>query len=248
MGRFILVRSVLYEAILIGSSIVYSLVLIAVGPVVKSQTVDRIGRGWARFNLRSLKFLCGLDYRVTGLEHLPQDAAVVLSKHQSAWEIIGLRAMLPLQQSWVLKQELMRIPIFGQGLKRLHPIPIDRAAGRRAFIEMVREGLKQLDAGRWVIIFPEGTRVAPGARKPYAVGGAVLAQRSGRPVVPIAHNAGVFWRRAAMRKFPGCIDVVIGPLIATEGRKIDEINDEVESWIETTVAALPGVDRLSAPV
>jgi 1-acyl-sn-glycerol-3-phosphate acyltransferase len=243
MSRFVLVRSLLYETVLIGSAVVFSTLLIGFGAIVSDQGKDRIGRTWARLNLRALRAMCGLGYRVTGLEHLPEGAAVVLCKHQSSWEIIALRAILPLRQSWVLKQELMRIPIFGQGLKQLHPIPIDRSAGRRAFIAMVRAGIKELDSGRSVIVFPEGTRVAPGVRKAYAPGGAALAQRSGRPLVPIAHNAGLFWRRRAMRKLPGNIDVVIGPIIATEGRAVDEINAEVEAWIESTVASLPGFER-----
>jgi 1-acyl-sn-glycerol-3-phosphate acyltransferase len=239
MARFVLARSLLYEAVLIGSAVVFSALLIGFGSIVSEDRRDRIGRTWARVNLRALKTLCGLDYRVTGLEHLPAGAAVVLCKHQASWEIIALRAILPLRQSWVLKQELMRIPIFGRGLKHLHSIPIDRAAGRRAFIVMVRAGTKALDSGRSVIVFPEGTRVAPGVRKAYAPGGAALAQRSGRPLVPIAHNAGLFWARHGVRKIPGRIDVVIGPVITTEGRAVDEINAEVEAWIESTVASLP---------
>jgi 1-acyl-sn-glycerol-3-phosphate acyltransferase len=160
--------------------------------------------------------ICGLRYRVTGLESLPSESSIVLSKHQSAWETIALRAILPAHQSWVLKRELMRIPLFGAALARFRSIPIDRSAGRRAIVELVREGLQRLESGRWVIIFPEGTRVAPGCRQPYAIGGAVLAERSARPVVPIAHNAGHFWGRRNLRKFPGTIDLVIGPVIQTK--------------------------------
>jgi 1-acyl-sn-glycerol-3-phosphate acyltransferase len=111
-------------------------------------------------------------------------------------------------------------------------------------VELVREGLRNLQSGRWVIVFPEGTRTAPGCRHPYAIGGAVLAERSGRPVVPIAHNAGSFWGRRSISKTPGTIDLVIGPTIPSAGRSAAEINAAVEEWIESTVAALPGPDAV----
>ncbi len=237
-----LTRSLLYQVVLVGSALVYSTLLLLVGPMASDERLDRLAQSWAKLNLAALKWICGLRCRVSGLDRLPVENAIVLSKHQSAWDILALRAVLPIRQSWVLKQELMRIPVFGAGLKRLHCIPIDRAAGRRAIVELVREGLRNLQSGRWVIVFPEGTRTAPGCRHPYAIGGAVLAERSGRPVVPIAHNAGSFWGRRSISKTPGTIDLVIGPTIPTAGRSAAEINAAVEEWIESTVAALPGSD------
>ena len=225
----IFLRSLLFQSILIGSSLIYSLMILASGG---GTTGPRLARSWARFNLKALKILCGLDHRIHGLEHLPTDNAIVLCKHQSAWEILALRALLPPEQSWVLKQELIRIPVFGQALKRLSHIAIDRAAGRREITRLIREGSALLEQGHWVVIFPEGTRVAPGTQGSYNIGGALLAERTGRPVVPIAHNAGVFWGRRSLVKRPGTIDMVIGPTIRTQGRKATEINAEVERWIE----------------
>ncbi|WP_296805088.1 lysophospholipid acyltransferase family protein [Thiocapsa sp.] len=243
LSGLILIRSLLYEVFLVSSVVVYSSLLLFIGSIASEQSLDRLAQHWATLNLGALRWICGLRYRVSGLDKLPVENAIVLSKHQSSWDVIALRALLPIRQSWVLKQELMRIPFFGAGLKRLRCIPIDRAAGRRAIVELVREGLQLLQSGRWVIVFPEGTRVAPGCRHPYAIGGAVLAERSGRPVVPIAHNAGYFWGRRSIRKKPGTIEVVIGPPIPTAGRTAVEINAAVEEWIETTVAALPGSNR-----
>jgi len=111
------------------------------------------------------------------------------------------------------------------------PIAIDRSAGRKAVRMIVDQGVRELEQGRWVVIFPEGTRVAPGQRKKYGVGGAVLAQRSGYSVFPIAHNAGDYWRRRDIRKYRGIIKVVIGPPIASKGRKPRQLNEEVEGWI-----------------
>ncbi len=241
----VLFRSFAYQIVLVVSVIIFSILLIALSPLSSDSVLDRLARVWARLNLVALGLICGLHYRVSGLERLPTETAVVLSKHQSAWDIIALRAVLPIHQSWVLKQELMRIPVFGSGLKRLRCIPIDRSAGRRAIVALVREGIRLLDAGRWVIVFPEGTRVSPGGRHPYAIGGAVLAERSGRPVVPIAHNAGYFWGKLSLAKKPGTIDLVIGPVIATAGLTAAQINVAVEDWIESTVASLPEPEAAS---
>jgi 1-acyl-sn-glycerol-3-phosphate acyltransferase len=239
MSLLTLFRSLVYEVVLVGSVLLFSTLIVVFGSVLSERSIDRLARTWARINLSALKWICGLRYRVGGLANLPSETAIVLSKHQSAWDIIALRALLPTHQSWVLKQELMSIPVFGSGLARLRCIPIDRSAGRRAIVALVRDGQRLLDAGRWVIVFPEGTRVAPGCRRPYAIGGAVLAERSGRPIVPIAHNAGYFWGRRSIRKRPGTIDLVIGPTISTVGRSASEINAAAEAWIETMATSLP---------
>jgi 1-acyl-sn-glycerol-3-phosphate acyltransferase len=119
------------------------------------------------------------------------------------------------------------------------PIALDRKAGRHAIKQLLQEGRKWLEAGRWVVIFPEGTRVAPGERVKYNLGGAMLAEKTGYPVLPIAHNAGIFWRRRGLLKYPGVIDLVIGDPIPTRGLKASAINNLVEEWIETTVISLP---------
>lgn len=236
----ILIRSLLYEVFMFASIVVYSSAILLIGWVTPPRASAWLARSWARANLSALGWICGLRYRIQGLDQLPQETVVVLAKHQSTWETIALRAILPLEQSWVLKRELMRVPFFGWAMSRFQPIAINRADGRRAVTQLIRDGVRLLDAGRWVIVFPEGTRVAPGTPQPYGIGGALLAERSGRPVLPIAHNAGHFWGRRSLRKRPGTIDMVIGPMIQTSGRKATEINAAVEEWIETTVAALPG--------
>jgi 1-acyl-sn-glycerol-3-phosphate acyltransferase len=162
-----------------------------------------------------------------------------MCKHQSAWETIALRALLPPPQAWVLKQELLRVPFFGIALKRCEPIAIDRKSGRKAVRQVLTQGIHALEQGRWVIIFPEGTRVAPGVRKKYGVGGGLLAEKSGIPVVPIAHNAGTFWRRRSISKHPGTVEVVVGEPISTAGRSATEIMETVEDWIESEVDRLP---------
>lgn len=235
----ILVRSLLYYALLMLSVGVFGLWMLAVSLFVPVGVVDRAATRWGLLNLWLLRWLCNLDYRLTGLDNLPDKACIVMSKHQSAWETIALRGLLPDAQSWVLKKELLRLPVFGIGLRIARSIPIDRSAGRRAVLQVVNEGTERLSEGRWVIIFPEGTRTAPGERRKYGLGGAVLAERSGTPIVPIAHNAGVFWRRRGVRKYPGTIQMTIGPAIEPAGRKATTIMRDVEDWIEGQQEKLP---------
>jgi len=198
----------------------------------------RVLSQWVRFNLWWLELTCNLRYRVQGQEHLNQPgAAIVMAKHQSAWETLALQRMLP-PLVWVLKQELMRIPFFGWTLAMLEPVPVDRKAGKRALRQVVEAGTERLGRGLWIVVFPEGTRVPPRERGRYHIGGAVLAARSGHPVIPIAHNSGSFWPRHSLIKHPGVIDVVVGPPIPTQGRRPEAILADVEHWIEGEMARL----------
>jgi len=202
----------------------------------------RVAGQFARFNLWSLQHLCALGYRVEGEEHIPSQPAIILCKHQSAWETLALQRIFP-PIAWVLKRELLWIPIFGWGLASIAPIAIDRGAGRKAMRQIIDKGTQRLANGRWVVLFPEGTRIAPGKKGRYRMGGGVLAEQSGYPVIPVAHNAGWFWRRHGFLRYPGRIDVVIGPLIASRGKTAAEIMDKVESWIEAQMPALDAQAR-----
>ena len=246
----ILVRSQIFFGLLLLSTLLFALPFWLLGRWLSDQKLGKIAAVWGRVNLWLLKWICGLDFQVEGTEHIPEENCIVLAKHQSAWETIALRCILPGNQAWVLKQELMRIPVFGWALARARPIAIDRSAGRRAVKQLIDQGTSHLRNGRYVIIFPEGTRTAPGTRKRYGLGGALLAERSGYPVLPIAHNAGVFWSRRSLRKYPGTIRVIIGPQIESAGRSAKEILEHAETWIETEVARLPSslaADTRSAP-
>jgi 1-acyl-sn-glycerol-3-phosphate acyltransferase len=189
---------------------------------------------WTGFNLWTLRVACGLKWQVQGREQLPQEASVVFAKHQSTWETIALQRIFP-PLVWVLKRELLRLPFFGWGMAVMEPIAIDRGAGRKAVEQVVEQGRERLARGRWVMVFPEGTRVPPGKRGRYRVGGAVLAERTGAPVVPVAHNAGEYWPRHSFIKRPGTIRVCIGPPIHSRGKTAQEIVREAETWIEHTM-------------
>lgn len=192
---------------------------------------------WARIVLWFAWHVCGVRYRVVGAEHLPTEPCIVLCKHQSAWETLALQLILP-PQVWVLKKELLRVPFFGWGLAMLSPIAIDRSAGRQALKQMVTEGKQRLGMGFWIVMYPEGTRVPPGERGQYHIGGAWLATQTGAVVVPIAHNAGTLWPKNAFLKRPGTITVTIGKPIDPTGMKTEALRVQVEEWIETEVARL----------
>ncbi len=201
---------------------------------------------WTRFNLWWLGVTCRVHYVVEGREHLPAGPAIVLAKHQSAFETLAFQRIFP-PQVWLLKRELLWVPFFGWGLAMLEPIAINRQAKRKALQQLLNGGTQRLQHGRWVVIFPEGTRVAPGEQRRYAPGGAMLAARSGFPVVPVAHNAGEFWPRQGFIKRPGTVRIIIGPPIASQGRSAQEINTLTEQWIEAAMEKISGTPRLAAP-
>lgn len=235
----IYIRSSIYFITMVISTIFFGLAMSTIGLLLPLSVRDSLSHSWGNTNLWLMRVICGLKYRIKGAENLPQDAAIIMSKHQSSWETISLKGLLGKEQSWILKRELMWIPIFGWALASIPTIAINRDAGRQALKQIIRQGKEVLDEGRVVVVFPEGTRTAPGEKRKYGIGGAMLAEKSGYPVIPIAHNAGVFWKRRGLKKYPGTIDVVVGKPIESKGRKAGEINRLVENWIENQVAELP---------
>jgi 1-acyl-sn-glycerol-3-phosphate acyltransferase len=198
----------------------------------------RITMGWPRLATWGARVFCGVRWQVEGTENLIDGPAVVLAKHQSAWETLFLPSHLPREVCFVYKRELHRIPFFGWGLALLRMIPIDRAKGKEAFEQVVQIGQQRLDEGRWPILFPEGTRIAPGKMGRFKMGGALLAIRTNSPVIPIAHNAGECWPRHAFTKKPGLITVRIGAPISPEGLTPEALNDKVSAWIEAEMKSL----------
>lgn len=193
--------------------------------------------GWARSMIWWLRITCNIRHEVTGLENLPESPSIILSKHQSAWETLAFQAIFP-TQVYVLKRELLWIPIFGWGLAMSSPIAIDRSAGREALKKLVANGAARLKSGLWVVIFPEGTRMAPGEKGKYQIGGAWLATHTSTQVVPVAHNAGRYWAKNSFVKKPGTIQIHIGKPIQTGGLKADVLNHQVEAWIESEMPIL----------
>lgn len=235
----ILLRSTLYFIFLIITTTLIAGVGTLIAWAVPQSKLYVIDTAWSRLNLWGLSKICGLNYRVKGIENIPKESCIVFAKHQSAWETIALISLVPGPKAWVLKRELLYIPIFGWIMWYFKPIAIDRKSGHRAVDQIIVQGKERLERGCNIIVFPEGTRVAPGTRKRYGIGGAKLAEKTGHPVLPIAHNAGIYWRRRDLRKYPGTIEVVIGPVIETGGLTATQINEKAEAWIESVVDSLP---------
>lgn len=232
----ILARSVLFTALMF-LSVIYYASLVVLMSWRGSEFVYRYAVGWARFNLRTLRTLCGLDYAVEGAEHIPAEHCILYWKHQSVFEIMASAVIFP-RQTWVAKRELLWIPFFGWGFARLRPIAINRGAGRTAVRQVIGQGAERLEEGLSVVIFPEGTRVLPGQTRRYGVSGAALACRAGRPILPVAHNAGDFWPRRGWLKRPGTIRIVIGPPIHPDGRAPADLTEEARRWIEAEMARI----------
>lgn len=223
--------SILFTTMLFVSAAIYGLIVLLAAPLGRG-VVYAMVRAWARFVLALLKRVCRLEYSVDGFENLPATNTVILVKHSSAWETIAQLAIFP-RQCWVLKRELLWVPILGWVLLLLKPIAINRGAGRSAVQQVLARGASRLREGLWVVIFPEGTRVPAGQTRRYGLSGALLASSLGRPIVPVAHNAGEFWPRRGLLKRAGTVRVAIGTPIPTSGRDPREINDEVQHWIES---------------
>ena len=231
-----ILRSTVYVLLQIIITPPYALVVLASYPLAPLNRY-RVISGWAHLMLFLTRTICGVRYRVLGAENIPKTPSIVLSKHQSAWETLAFQQIFP-PQVWVLKKELLHIPFFGWGLAMTSPIAINRRLGKTALKQIVRQGKDRLKKGLWIIIFPEGTRIDPGKKGKYGIGGAWLATNTGVPVVPVAHNAGMLWGKNSFIKFPGIITVSIGEPIDPIGMDVSELNTRVEEWIELEVARI----------
>jgi 1-acyl-sn-glycerol-3-phosphate acyltransferase len=197
----------------------------------------RIAAHWCRMSLVGVRWICGVRWRVEGLDRIPSTPHVVMSKHSSTWETLALNIWLP-PLAFVAKQELLKLPFFGWGFALASPITIDRSAGRDAMEQMVEQGRERFAQGFWIVVYPEGTRIRAGTRGRYKTGGARLATALDVPILPVAHNAGWLWPKGTVAKRPGEITIVFGSPIATRGKDPAALTAEVERWIEDEVARL----------
>jgi len=236
-GIALVLRSALFFLLQALLTVLWSFVSLATFPF-RPLTRYRVITLWSRAVVWLASVICGVRYQVLGLERLPNRPSIALAKHQSAWETLAFQVFLP-PQVWVLRKSLLWVPFFGWGLAMMSPIAIDRSAGIQALKQTLEQGGDRLRKGFWIIIFPEGTRLRPGERGRYHVGGAWLAVQTGVPVVPIAHNAGLLWGKNAFLKRPGRVTVSIGEPIDPAGSKPEELNRRAQDWIESEVARLP---------
>lgn len=193
---------------------------------------------WVYFTIWLIKYLLGIDYRVLGREHIPDEPVVILAKHQSAWETVVLQQIFPLALFVWKKELLWQVPFFGWALAVIPMIAIDRQAGKHALRDLVRQGKLRLSQGYPIVIFPEGTRTEPGQYRAFKTGGAHLAVKTGAKVLPVALNSGEFWGRNAFFKTPGTVTVSIGPPIPAAGMRPGEVNARAEAWIASEMARI----------
>jgi len=194
----------------------------------------RIVSGWAWSVTWLLKVICNLKHEVIGIENIPDEPVIFACKHQSAWETIALQTIIP-PAAWILKRELLWIPIFGWGLACIKPIAINRGDRKAALASVLEQGASAHASGRHILVFPEGTRTAYGSSAKYKQGVARLALKTGAKIVPIAHNAGKFWPKQSIMKNSGTIQVVIGEAFTPQSDNLSEITEEVRDWIENAI-------------
>ncbi|MFI4967987.1 MAG: lysophospholipid acyltransferase family protein [Gammaproteobacteria bacterium] len=224
-------RSLLFNVLYVLSAGLLSIPVALLAPFHR-RTGYLIAVAWVHFNFWTLKHLCRIDWQLEGRENIPKEPSIAYWKHQSAWETLAQLVVFP-TQSWVFKRELLWIPFIGQALLAIDPIAINRKSGHTAVNQVMNIGSKRLlEEGMWVMIFPEGTRMPPGTTRRYGLSGALLSERTGRPIVPVAHNAGDFWRRNAFIKYPGTVRVRIGKPVYAKGRRPEVVNREIQDWIE----------------
>lgn len=228
-------RSVLHLLWMLVTVIPWGMIMVVASIRVRGTDLWWMAVRWLRWTVAGARLLLGIKVRVNGLENLPDgssSAAILLVKHQSTFETFLLPTLMPHALAYVFKQELLRVPFFGWAMGRLDMIHIDRSQRAQAFAKVVAQGKKLLARGTWIILFPEGTRVARGKKGVYRFGGTRLAIETGAPVVPIAVSSAKCWPPKAFIKIPGTVDVSIGRPIPSVGRQPDELMREVEAWIE----------------
>jgi 1-acyl-sn-glycerol-3-phosphate acyltransferase len=223
-------RSLLFNFIFFGSSafiLVGALILL---PFPRKAT-QKCFQIWMKYMMWLLKVLVGLDYKITGRENLPEGPVVIACKHQSAWDV-GIFLILFSDPAYILKKELLSVPVYGWLLRKTRMIAINRDGGASALKDMMQQTRKTVAAGRSVVIFPEGTRSAPDCKGTYHPGVAALYKTANVPLVPAALNSGCFWSRRGFTKRPGTITLEFQPPIS-KGLKAREFMEELENCIET---------------
>lgn len=226
-------RSAIFLIFQIVSLIIWATLFLILGPFLPEQPRYSFAMRWCAMTIAAARVLLGIRYRVIGLENLPDGPAILLSKHESAWETMFYPSFFQRRLCFVFKRELLWIPFFGWGIALLNMIAINRGKGNAAFSEIVKKAKPVLrDEGRWMVFFPEGTRVKPGQAVRFKTGAARIAVETNTPVVPIAMNSGDVWPRKSFVKKSGLITVSIGPPLLPEKQDATTLMAQAETWIK----------------
>jgi 1-acyl-sn-glycerol-3-phosphate acyltransferase len=225
-------RATLFLVFQATSLVLWALLFNVVGPFLPFKRRYWFAMRWSAMNIWAAKMILGIRYRVIGLENLPKTPAILLSKHESAWETMFYPSYFSHELCFVFKRELLWLPFFGWSIAMLRMIAINRSRGNEAFRQVLQKGEKALKhENRWIIFFPEGTRVLPGKKIKFKTGGARLAVATDTPVIPIAMNSGDVWPRKSFIKKPGLITVSIGPALLPDGEDATTLTAKAETWI-----------------
>ena len=243
MALLAFVRSLIYFVFLLVTIVPWATFVVLAAPFVSSTRLYWICAGWLATAIWGARWSCGVKYRVQGMENLPTaqnatEAVVLLAKHQSTWETFAFPALMSHPLCYVFKRELLYVPFFGWAIGRLDFIHIDRSKHTEAWNKVAEQGKRIMGLGNWVIMFPEGTRIARGEKGRYKSGGTRLASTVGVPVVPIAVTSARCWPRKSFLLRPGTIDVSIGKPMSTQDCNADELMRDVENWIESEMRRL----------
>ncbi|NML46947.1 1-acyl-sn-glycerol-3-phosphate acyltransferase [Ramlibacter sp. G-1-2-2] len=228
-------RSFIHALWMLVTVIPWAIIMIVASPFRSGVAMYGMAQTWLGWAIHGLRVICGVRWRVQGMENLPQgetSPAILLVKHQSTMETFLMPLLMPHPLAYVFKKELLSVPFFGWAMGKLDMIHIDRSLRTQAFNKVVEQGKRLLAQGIWVIMFPEGTRIPRGQAGQYKSGGTRLAVATGAPVIPVAVASGRCWPRKSFVKYPGVVEVSIGKPIPSEGRSADELMREVEAWIE----------------
>ena len=236
----IVVRSTLFNLLFYGFTLLVG-VLGLPSFLLGRRAVQKVSRFWSGTLVAMARVVAGIDVELRGTENLPKGAAIVAAKHQSAWETLYFTELLD-RPAAVMKQELVRVPLVGPYMRAMEMIPVDRKAGASALRRMVEKAREAAAAGRAILIFPQGTRVAPGAKAPYHPGTAALYVGLGLPVIPVALNSGMYWSRNAFWKRPGRIVVEFLPPIPP-GLDRKAFMARLEETLESATARLEAEAR-----
>ncbi|SFV76134.1 1-acyl-sn-glycerol-3-phosphate acyltransferase [hydrothermal vent metagenome] len=223
-------RSLLY---FLGSAIIL-IVLVAIALVlffIPLKARYAILSKWSFFCMWWLRITLNIKFNVIGKENIPNTACVIISNHQSTWETLAFQQIFP-HQTWVLKQELLQIPVFGWGLLLLKPIIIDRGEKLKALKKIIKQGADRLKEGIFVVVYPEGTRQPYGQLGEYQNGAIAISKKTGCDILPVFHNAGKLWPKGSFVKHPGIISVVIGEPISVQGKSATELTKEIKDWTQ----------------
>ncbi|HWC93243.1 MAG TPA: lysophospholipid acyltransferase family protein [Pseudolabrys sp.] len=231
----IVLRSLVFNALFYVNTALW---LIAALPTffMPYRAIIEVAKAWGRFNRALTRMVAGIDYEIRGAEKIPRGPVIVAAKHQSAWETFALLSLFD-NPTFIIKRELQWIPIFGWFTIKGRMVPVQRGAGSQTLTNMIERARIELSRGRQLVIFPEGTRRAPGAEPRYKYGVAQLYAAEGVPCIPIALNSGLFWPRRSLRRNPGTVLVeVLDPILP--GLDKDVFLERLKNEIETATARL----------